>query len=118
MKSKAIFLAAILGLLTVQVMAEESEFSWNGRVGAGQYLEVRGINGDIEAELADGSQVEVIAYKSARRSDPEDVEIRVMEHERGVTICALYPTPPGREPNECVPFGGCLLYTSPSPRDS
>ena len=45
--------------------------------------------------------VEVTATKTARRSDPEEVEIKVLEDEDGVTICVLYPSPRNQRPNEC-----------------
>jgi hypothetical protein len=48
--------------------------------------------------------VEVIARKSARRSDPDDVKLEVVEYAGGVTICAVYPTPRmERRDNECAP---------------
>jgi DUF4097 and DUF4098 domain-containing protein YvlB len=34
--------------------------------------------------------VEIVATKSARRSDPAAVEIKVVEHEDGVVVCAIY----------------------------
>src|SRR3989442_11593880 len=40
--------------------------------------------------IAAGSQAEVSAAKHARRSDPASVEIKVVESEDGVTICAVY----------------------------
>src|SRR5204862_7408498 len=43
--------------------------------------------------------------KRGRRSDAGDVEINVIEHADGVTICALYPTDRNREENECRPGG-------------
>src|SRR5262249_18786769 len=48
-------------------------------------------------------EVEVVATKTARRSDPEEVQIEVIEHAGGVTICAVYPTPRGERPNQCGP---------------
>jgi len=47
----------------------------------------------------------VTAARSARRSNPADVRIEVVPHAGGVTICAVYPTVPGREPNTCGPGG-------------
>jgi len=65
----------------------------------------RGVNGDIAAEPSAGSDVEVKAVKTGRRSDPAEVKIEVVEHDAGVTICAVYPSrDPGR-PNECKPGG-------------
>ena len=79
------------------------DFTWRGRIAAGKAIEIKGINGGIRAAAASGNEVEVTATKRSRRSDPEGVEIRVVEHEDGVTICAVYPTPRGKRPNECAP---------------
>lgn len=85
-----------------------SQDSWNWRkaVAAGKTLEIKGINGDIRAVAATGNEVEVLARKSARRSDLESVTIKVVEHAGGVTICAMYPTPRGKQENECQPGRG------------
>src|SRR5574341_2648798 len=84
--------------------AAGQDFSWKGRVAAGKVLEIKGVNGDIRALSASGDQIEVTATKHARRSDPDEVEIRVVEHADGVTICAVYPTPPrARRENSCTP---------------
>ncbi len=82
------------------------EFHWNGRVAPGKTVEVRGINGGLVAEPGEGSEVVVTAVKTARRSDPKEVEIRVVEHAGGVLICALYPSTDGASENRCVPEGG------------
>ena len=94
-----------LGLALVgagPAMAED--FAWRGRVGAGQTLEIRGVNGGITAE-AGGGEVEVTAVKRGRNSDPASVEIKVIEHGEGVTVCALYPSK-GVRRNTCEPGGG------------
>ncbi|OFW29536.1 MAG: hypothetical protein A3H97_01255 [Acidobacteria bacterium RIFCSPLOWO2_02_FULL_65_29] len=90
------------------------DFRWSGPIALGKSIEIKGVNGDVEAVLASGSQVEVVARKRARRSDAADVRVEVLEHDGHVTICAVYPTParyssrnrPGRRdqgPNECRP---------------
>src|SRR5262249_13343428 len=49
--------------------------------------------------------------KRGRRSDPSEVEIKVLEHAGGVTICAVYPSPANSRPNECAPGGGGHMST-------
>lgn len=100
----------LVGLLPVFASGAES-FRWQGRVAAGQAIEVKGVNGGIEAEPGSGSEVEVRAVKRARRSNPDSVEVRVVEHGGGVTICAVYPTPPGERSNECAPGEGGRMST-------
>lgn len=89
-----------------QTSSSSDEFRWSGRVAAGRTVEVRGINGGLSAEPGEGSEVVVTALKTARRSDPKEVEIRVVEHAGGVLICALYPTTDPAGANRCVPDGG------------
>ncbi len=97
-----LFLSVLVLVSSAMVLAESSDFRWNGNLHPGQTLTVRGINGSVEAELADGNLAEVLAIKKGRRSDPDSVEIEVVEHADGVTICAMYPS---RRGNECLPFG-------------
>jgi DUF4097 and DUF4098 domain-containing protein YvlB len=98
----AVLLAAALASLAPAAAAQD--FSWKGRLGAGKVLEIKGVNGDVQALLAPGSEAEVSATKRSRKSDPDEVEIQVVEHADGVTICALYPTPRrARHDNSCEP---------------
>ena len=82
------------------------EFRWQGQVQPGQNVEVRGVNGGIDAQPSSSGQVEVVALKTARESDVRAVRIVVVPHAEGVTICAVYPDVSGEEPNECKPGGG------------
>lgn len=82
---------------------EADEFNWSARLEDGQIIEIKGINGAVIAEATDGSEVEVRAVKTSRRSDASEVRIVVIEHEAGVTLCAVYPTPRGKPENECGP---------------
>lgn len=86
-----------------QTAASPDEFRWSGRVAAGRTIEIKGINGDVRAEASQGNEVEVTAMKTGHRSDPKGVEIRVVEHEGGVTICAVYPNADSSRPNNCAP---------------
>jgi hypothetical protein len=79
------------------------QFSWAGRIAQGKSIEIKNINGEISAEPASGDQLEVTAAKSARRSDPSQVEIKVVEHAGGVTICAVYPSDDPNSRNVCEP---------------
>lgn len=79
------------------------DYRWSGRLDAGGSLEIKGLNGSIDAVLARGDEVVVTAEARARRSDPASVRIERVEHDDGITFCAVYPTPDGREPNRCAP---------------
>ena len=89
--------------LTALATAAAQDFNWHGRLAAGKRLEVKGVNGDVRAVLTSGEAV-VNATKHSRRSDPDEVEIKVVESEDGITICAVYPTPRrARQENTCEP---------------
>jgi hypothetical protein len=87
-------------------------FHWSGRVPAGQRLEVRGVNGSIHAEPASGDQVEVTAFKNGREYDLSEIDVRVVQHDGGVTICAVYPSSDGLV-DECTP-GASGALNSPN----
>ena len=80
-------------------VSAQGEFHWKGKIPAGQTIEIKGINGDVDA-VAGAGEVEVTAVKTAHRSDPDDVKIVVVPHGGGVTICAVYPSTWRRE-NAC-----------------
>jgi DUF4097 and DUF4098 domain-containing protein YvlB len=94
-------ITALLSVAAI-VSVQAQDFNWHGRLAAGKRLEVKGVNGDVRAVLASGAEAVVNARKHSRRSDPEDVKIEVVESEDGITICAVYPTPPrARRENTC-----------------
>ncbi len=82
---------------------EDRDWNWSGRVDRGDAIEIKGVNGEINAELARGNEVQVEARLHGRDDDPDEIEMVVLEHENGVTICAVYPSDRRDEPNECLP---------------
>jgi hypothetical protein len=102
---RSALVAVVLLLLAMPAAAQES-WSWNGTLTPGSTLEVKGVNGTVRAVPATGSEARVRVMKRARRDDPSDVRMVVLEHAGGVTICALYPHQRNREPNECAPGTG------------
>ena len=98
---------ALTTILAGGAAAQSADFQWSGRLGADQVIEIRGVNGDVRAVPASGDAVEVTARRYGDRDAPESVRIEVVEHDEGVTICAVYPTPrDARRENECRPGGG------------
>ena len=96
--------ATLLVAVVCAVPASAQDFHWTGRLAAGKRLEIKGVNGSIRAMPGSGDQIDVTARKTARRSDPQEVEIRVVPFEDGVAICAVYPTPRrARHENSCEP---------------
>ena len=79
------------------------EGEWRGQALPGDLLEIKGISGDIGASAATGLEVVVRWTKRARHGDPAGVTVEVIRHANGITICAVYPNPPGRPKNKCLP---------------
>jgi hypothetical protein len=73
--------------------AQSNDFRWAGTIERGKAIEIKGVNGGVRAEFTSGNQVEVVATKSARRSDVSSVSVQVVQDNGNVTICAVYPTP-------------------------
>ncbi|HEY2944688.1 MAG TPA: DUF4097 family beta strand repeat-containing protein [Vicinamibacteria bacterium] len=82
------------------------EFRWHGPVASGGTVEIKGVNGAIRAEPAAGNDVEIVALKRGRRNSPRDVQVKVVPHDGGLTICAVYPTSGFGPANECQPGSG------------
>lgn len=100
------FLLAMVVAPQALAHAQAAPFRWHGAVAPGAAVEIKGVNGNVVAGRADGHEVEVVAEKRARRSDPESVTIEVVPHGDGVTICAVYPNGDGGRANECAPGEG------------
>lgn len=105
-------LVALIALLlpAATAAAPQNEFRWTGQIAAGQTVEIRGVSGSIKAAPSASGQIELVATKQGRRSDPGEVKIETVPHAGGVTICAVYPTPPDAdEQNRCAPGDAARL---------
>jgi hypothetical protein len=89
----------------------QEAFAWRGPMPAGGILEIKGVNGSVHAVRASGSEVVVTATIRGRRSDPATVRVERVEHDGGITFCAVYPTPSGAEENVCAPGDGGRMNT-------
>jgi hypothetical protein len=110
MKVRVAGLGGLVLAVALSPALRAEDFRWQGRVAAGAAVEIKGVNGGIDAEPASGNEVEVTAVKRARRSNPDEVEIKVVEHAGGVTICAVYPSRDGKA-NECLAGGAGRMNT-------
>ncbi|MBA3969471.1 MAG: hypothetical protein H0X52_05160, partial [Gemmatimonadetes bacterium] len=78
------FFALLSG--SASMAAAQQDFRWSGVVPAGQRVEIKGVFGDVRAEAASGSEVEVSAVRRAgRQGRVEDVRVETVKHEGGVT---------------------------------
>lgn len=80
-------------------VTEQRQWSWD--LGPGRVVEIKNVNGSITAEPAASQSVEVVAVKRARRSNPAEVRVEAVEHQQGITVCAVYPS--RRGDNRCAP---------------
>jgi hypothetical protein len=104
-------LLAMFGVASIQPRAEGEDqaqnqglvFHWTGKLSAGQMLEIKNANGNIDAEGIAGNEIQVTAEKSGQHAD--QVKIEVVPSVEGVTICAIYP--PGI-------FGGSASHCEPN----
>lgn len=99
------------GQAVARTAQSATDFRWSGRIAVGESLEIKGVNGSIEVVGADGDEVVVTAEARARRSDPTSVRIERVEHADGITFCAVYPTPEGRDENRCGPGSSGRMNT-------
>ena len=99
--------AAVVLTMAGPVQSAEETWTWDGTVATGKAIEVKDVDGGIEASGTTGSRVIVTAVKKGRKNDPSDVKIEVVEHAGSVTICAVYPSTD--KPNECAPGEGGRL---------
>lgn len=94
-------------LVTASVAGAQEPFNWQGRIAQGKEIEIKGVIGDVRAVAASGSEVQVTATRQrGRNGNPQDVQIRVVEHEGGVTICSVYPGRGSNPSNQCDNGGG------------
>ena len=84
----------------------KEEFRWHGPLASGSVVEVKGVNGAIRAEPAVGNEVEIVAVKRGRRSSPHEVQVKLVPHDGGLTVCAVYPTSGFGSANDCQPGSG------------
>jgi DUF4097 and DUF4098 domain-containing protein YvlB len=92
----------LLAATGIAAATDGHTFQWTGKLAPGQLIEIKGVNGNIHAEATAGREVEVIAEKTSRHSDPSEIRFKVVDNGNGTTICAVYPSKDGR-PNECRP---------------
>jgi hypothetical protein len=98
--------ATVLAVLVVAAVSpasaqREDMFRWSGQLAAGKTLEVRGLNGDIEARPSSGRTVEIVALKKGDDDDPRAITIDVIEGSDGIQVCAVYPGRRGGRISTC-----------------
>ena len=86
-------LLPLVGLLLLSTTAwaqdQGAVFHWSGELAADKIVEIKNVNGNIDAETTVGDEIQVTAEKSGR--DADKVKIEVVPFADGVTVCAIYP---------------------------
>jgi DUF4097 and DUF4098 domain-containing protein YvlB len=65
------------------------EWRWSGKLAPDQLLQIKNVNGSIDADGANSDTIEVTAYRSGE--DKDQVHVEMANSAEGVTICAVYP---------------------------
>ena len=100
------------GLLTgaaitsADAQGRAADFNWHGTVAAGQWVEVKGVNGHVRAEPTTGPEVEIVGTWRGRDEDDGVVVQAVRNEGGGVTVCALYRSVRGIRTPDCSPGAG------------
>lgn len=95
--------AALAVALAAPPAAAQSteQFHWKGAVPAGRTVRVSGINGDVKALAASGSEVEVTATKRSKHGRASAMDVEVRKEGGGIRVCAVYPAKGGGTVNSC-----------------
>lgn len=100
--SRSLPTALLAGAVTLAlpVAAQETppagaaDFRWDGPIAAGRTLYLRSMNGPVRVVAASGDRAEIVAWKRARRGDPEEVRITAERLGGGgsgdVLVCAVW----------------------------
>jgi len=91
MTTKTLALVLAAAVIPVLHASEAAPFNWSGFIAAGKTVSIHGINGTIHAERSTGGSVEVTARRTGNRSDPNEVQIQIVQTDTGVKLCAVYP---------------------------
>jgi hypothetical protein len=97
-----IILALAVPVFGIHETTTEFRFAPAGRA-EGRSIEIKGVIGDVVAELSTDDNVQVVARRRSSEGDPARVRLQVVHHGGGTTVCAVYPG--GGSTAECVPGG-------------
>jgi hypothetical protein len=89
---RSLVTAALVVAPFVGVLAQDhtTDFKWSDQIGAGKWVRIHNLNGEIRVAQATGDKVEVTAVKHWRRGNPDDVTIVAKKDGDDVMICALW----------------------------
>ena len=71
--------------------AQPGEHEWRGAIARGQWVEIRGINGDIHAFPSASGEVEVMARVVPNGEEQTGMTLHTVETGDGLAVCAVRP---------------------------
>lgn len=86
-----LLLFAVVAAIATTGVVPSDTFHWQGRIPAGQSIEINGVYGSIRAEPATGDRAEVMAFAAGRQLDPSEVQVEMLQRADGVVFRAHYP---------------------------
>ncbi|GMR11973.1 MAG: hypothetical protein BMS9Abin29_0159 [Gemmatimonadota bacterium] len=101
---RVVFGTVLLLAAGAPLRAQDSTLDWSESMRPGQILEVKTVIGDVRVVLASGNEARIVATKRGRRSDFDEVEVRVVEERDGFTLCVVYDV--GRAGRDGCGHGG------------
>lgn len=84
---------AIVAAITSAGTIPLDQFHWQGRIPAGQSIEINGVYGSIHAEPARGDRAEVLAFSSGRALDSSEIHVEMVQRPEGIVFRASNPDP-------------------------
>ena len=90
--STTIFLCLMAGAIAAgSAFARQAEaLDWSETLTEGQVLEIRGVSSDIRIARSGSASTRVVATRTGRASDFDQIDVRVVEDDTRVVICVFY----------------------------
>jgi hypothetical protein len=85
---------AVVAAITATGLVPADHFHWQGRIPAGQSIEINGVYGSIRAEPASGDRAEVTAFSSGRQLDASELQVEMLQRPDGIMFRAHSPELP------------------------
>ncbi|MGZ4820966.1 MAG: DUF4097 family beta strand repeat-containing protein [Terriglobales bacterium] len=85
-----LLLVIMLGLCSLSLaQAQGDHFHWSGKLAPNQVVQIKDINGSIDAEGSNGDTIDISAEKGG--PDRDQVRVELVQTGDGITVCAVYP---------------------------
>lgn len=89
----ALALTVAAPLAAQERQTDRNAFQWNGRLAQGAWVRVQNLNGAVRVERSNSDRVEIVATKSWRRGNPDEIRIELKKYgprDENVIVCAFW----------------------------